>query len=171
MVRRFGDSAAPELLEQVAKALFSKGFELGALNRRDEALGAYDEVVRRFGDSAAPELFKQAATALVNKSIVLAELSCPAPPQDITALLTILPKLDSPKSAIRALMRFSVPLGPERMRELIQASPAAGLLGPLTTALEREMGLAPRVPEEVSEVAEDIRRDLAKLREGHSQAG
>ena len=102
---------------------------------------------------------------------MLAELSCPAPPRDITALLTILPKLDSPKSAIHALMRFSVPLGPERMRELIQASPAAGLLEPLTTALEREMGLAPRVPEEVSEVSEDIRRDLAKLREGHSQAG
>ena len=171
VLRRFGDSAAPGLLERVARALVNKGVALGALNRRDEALDAYDEVVRRFGDSAAPELFEQAANALFNKSIVLAELSCPAPPQDITALLTILPKLDSPKSAILALMRFSVPLGPERMLELIQASPAAELLGPLTTALEREMGLDPRAPEEVSEVAEDIRRDLAKLREGHSQAG
>ena len=171
MVRRFGDSHAPELLEQVAMALVNKGVTLGALSRPEEELAAYDDVVRRFGESETTELAEQAATALVNKSIVLAELSCPAPPQDITALLTILPKLDSPKSAIRALMRFSVPLGPERMRELIQASPAAGLLGPLTTALEREMGLAPRVPEEVSEVAEDIRRYLAKLREGHSQAG
>ena len=171
VVRRFGDSDAPELLEWVAMALVNKGVALGALSRPEEELAAYDEVVRRFSESETTELAELAANALVNKSIVLAELSCPAPPRDITALLTILPKLDSPKSAIHALMRFSVPLGPERMRELIQASPAAGLLGPLTTALEREMGLAPRVPEEVSEVAEDIRRDLAKLREGHSQAG
>ena len=152
-------------------AFVNKGVALGALSRPEEELAAYDDVVRRFGESETTELAEQAANALVNKSIVLAELNCPAPPQDIAALLTILPKLDSPKSAIRALMRFSVPLGAERMRKLIQASPAAGFLGPLTTALEREMGLDPRVPEEVSEVAEDIRRDLAKLREGHSQAG
>ena len=47
----------------------------------------------------------------------------------------------------------------------------AALNRPLTTALEREMGLDPRVPEEVSEVAEDIRRDLAKLRKAHSLVG
>ena len=70
----------------MAKALFNKGGALAALNRRDEAPEAYDEVVCRFGESETPELSKQAAAALVNKSIVLAELSRPAQLRDIKTL-------------------------------------------------------------------------------------
>ena len=62
-------------------------------------------------------------------------------------------------------MTFSIEIGPERMVELIQASPSANLLLPLTTALEQELGREPRVALEVTEVAEDIRKDLARLRE------
>ena len=62
-----------------------------------------------------------------------------------------------------ALMDLSVALGPQRMRELIQASPSPHLLLPLTTALERELGLEPRVAREVEEVARDIQRTLAEL--------
>ena len=51
------------------------------------------------------------------------------------------------------------------MRDLIRSSPAASLLLPLTTALELELGLEPRVAKEVEEVAEDIRREMAELRE------
>ena len=81
-------------------------------------------------------------------------------------MLTILPELDSlPEDGPDALMKFSIDLGPARMRELIQASPVADLLSPLTTALEWELGLAPRVAREVEEVAEDIRRDLEKAKE------
>ena len=63
-----------------------------------------------------------------------------------------------------ALMDFSVALGPQRMRELIQASRSANLLLPLTTALERELGLEPRVAREVEEVARDIQQKLAELK-------
>ena len=87
-------------------------------------------------------------------------------------MLAILPELDSlPSAVLHALMEFSVELGPARMRELIQASPSADLLLPLTTALEWEMGLAPRVAREVEEVARDIRRDLAKRRDAGSDVG
>ena len=165
VLRRFDDGRVPLLAGQVARALVIKGAVLGDLNRADEALAVCDEVFNRFGDSDAPLLLAQAVDALVNKSIVLASLSRPAPSRDIAELLAILPKIDSPASAIGALIRFSVDHGPEQMREWIRASPAAELLWPLTIALEREIGLAPRVPEEVSEVAEDIRRALAKLRE------
>ena len=51
------------------------------------------------------------------------------------------------------------------MRACIRTSPSANLLLPLTTALERELGLDPRVAREVEEIAQDIRRDLAKLRD------
>ena len=84
-------------------------------------------------------------------------------------MLAILPELDSfPKGGLRALMEFSIDLGPTRMRELVQASPSSDLLLPLTTALEWELGLEPRVAREVEEVAEDIRRDLAKLKEART---
>ena len=165
MLRRFGDREGAPFLGQVARVLVIKGAVLGDLNRTNEALAVCDEVLDRFGDSEVQLLLAQAALALFNKSVVLANSSRAAQPQDIAALLAILPKLDSPTSAIGALLTFSVDHSPERMREWIQASAAAELLKPLTTALEREMGLDPRVPEEVSEVAEDIRRELATMRE------
>ena len=65
-------------------------------------------------------------------------------------------------------MRFSIDLGQERMCEIIQESPSAGLLLPLTTALEQEIGREPRVAREVEEVARDIRRDLAGRREARA---
>ena len=51
------------------------------------------------------------------------------------------------------------------MSACIRTSPSASLLLPLTTALERDLGLEPRVAREVEEIALDIRRDLAKLKE------
>ena len=51
-------------------------------------------------------------------------------------------------------------LGLERMCDLIGSSPVGDLLLPLRTALERELGLEPRVAREVEEIAEDIRRNM-----------
>ena len=85
--------------------------------------------------------------------------------QDIEALLGLLPEQDSwPREFLAALIEFSIELGPARMRELIQGSPASPLLLPLTTALEQELGLEPRVAREVDEVAQDIRKELENLR-------
>ena len=85
---------------------------------------------------------------------------------DIEAILAILPELGAlPKDVLHALMAFSTAIGPERMSACIRTSPSASLLLPLTTALERDLGLEPRVAREVEEIAQDIRRDLAKLKE------
>ena len=70
-----------------------------------------------------------------------------------------------------ALLEFSVALGPQRMYELIQASPSPELLLPLTTALERELGLEPRVAREVDEVAQDVQRTLAQLKANRTRQG
>ena len=89
--------------------------------------------------------------------------------QDLELLLEIVPELDFlPRYIIDWVMTICVDLGPARMRELILASPAADLLLPLTTALEWELGLEPRVAQEVEEVARDLRRDLAELREARA---
>ena len=106
---------------------------------------------------------------LIRGRAILASGAPSASEQDIEAILSILPEIDSlPKEVLDALVFFSVALGPERMRELIQASPSAELLLPLTTALEWELGLEPRVAREVEEVARDIRGDLARLREAEA---
>lgn len=164
VLRRFGDSDAPTLVDEVANSLAAKGIALNTLHRPEEALVACDEALRRYGRNNTAGILERAANVIVTKSIALAMLSHPPPPREVAALLAVLPSLDSPKIAIRALLRFSIALGPERMSELIQASPSAELLRPLTTALEREMGLDSRVPEEVAEVAKDIGRDLARMR-------
>ena len=84
---------------------------------------------------------------------------------DIEALLKLVPSLGSlPREVVGALLRFALQYGLAEMRDLIRSSPAASLLLPLTTALELELGLEPRVAREIEEVAEDIRREMAELR-------
>ena len=91
--------------------------------------------------------------------------------RDVEVALAILPEVDPfPRQILNILMVLSVLLGPERMCELVKGSSSASLLLPLTTALERELGLDPRVAREVEEVAEDIRRELKKLREAGADA-
>ena len=84
---------------------------------------------------------------------------------DLAAALDLLPALESlPVEMFDALIEAAVELGPGRVLELIQASVSAEWLLPLTTALELELGQAPRVAREVEEVAKDIRRSLAEAR-------
>ena len=190
----------------VAMALVNKGDILVKLARSAEALDAWDEAVRRFGDSKSLILRKMIGIMLLRKAKL--ELVCrrndaaietvdrmldrhltdslarrwqghlirakaslasgdpSACEQDIEAALAILPEIGSlPKGSLDSLVFFSAALGPERMCELIKASPSVELLLPLTTALELELGLQPRVAREIEEVALDIRRDLATTRE------
>ncbi|HEX9732648.1 MAG TPA: AAA family ATPase, partial [Thermoanaerobaculia bacterium] len=60
--------------EPVARALFNKGFRLGALDRSAEALAVYDEVVSRYGQRQEPALAERVAKALVNKGFRLGAL-------------------------------------------------------------------------------------------------
>ena len=64
-------------------------------------------------------------------------------------------------------MAASLAMGFDRVAALIRESRSADSLLALTTALQLEMGLRPRVATEVEQVAEDIRRELAQLREQH----
>ena len=89
---------------------------------------------------------------------------------DVEAALSILPKLNMlPRDVLVALADLSAGVGPERMCDLIKSSPAGDLLLPLRTALERELGLEPRVAREVEEIAEDIRRELLAQLKGKAE--
>lgn len=166
VLRRFGTSEVPTLLPVVAGALVCRGITLHALSRPEEALTAYDEVLRRFATSEDCVTLDEVLQAIFGKAHSLAKLGRPFEAADIESLLSILPKLESlPRYALNTLIAYSAQLGPAKMRELILSSPAADFLVPLTTALEREMGLEPRVALEIEEVAKDIQRQLARLKQ------
>ncbi len=58
----------------MATALVNKGVRLAQLDKSEEAIAVYDEVVKRFGEASDLQLQVQVAMALVNKGVRLAQL-------------------------------------------------------------------------------------------------
>ena len=166
VVRRFGDSESPAFRMVTECALLIKANCEIECRRYKAAIESAGRVI----DMCHTESSENRWLAYLSRArATLASGDLSASGRDIAAILTILPNLDSlRKESLDALMAFSIEIGLERMVELIQASPSANLLLPLTTALEQELGREPRVALEVAEVAEDIRKDLARLRETQS---
>ena len=149
---------------------FGKGIVLGLQDRSDEALVAWDEVVRHLEASEASHDLGMESTEtrwrgyLIRALAMLKSGNPSACERDVVTILALLPDMSVlPKEILDALQWLGHAIGPEWLRELIVASPSAGLLLPLTTALEGELGIESRVAREVEEVAEDIRQDFTKM--------
>ena len=164
-VRRFGEHGSPALNMLIELAFLGKAeLELKG-GRCEAAVGAASRAL----DRNSTKLPTRSRGYLIRAKASLAGGDPSACERDIEAMLAILPKLDPlPGEILDALVEFVIEIGSERMRELIQASPTMDLLLPLTTALEWELGLKPRVAREVEEVAGDIRRNLENLREARA---
>ena len=165
LVRFMASYYAPAELNQ-----FGKGIVLGLLDRSDEALVAWDEVVRHLEASEASHDLGMESTEtrwrgyLIRALAMLKSGNPSACERDVVTILALLPDMSVlPKEILDALIWLGHAIGPEWLRELIVASPSAGLLLPLTTALEGELGIESRVAREVEEVAEDIRQDFTKM--------
>ncbi len=166
VVRRFGEHESPALRMPIELALIGKAeLELGR-GRYEAAIVAASRALDRSLTELPGNRWRG---HLIRAKASLAGGDPSVCERDIEAMLAILPKLD-PLSGehMDALVEFSVEIGAERMRGLVQASPAADLLSPLATALEWELGLDPRVAREIEEIAKDIRRDLGKLKEARA---
>lgn len=165
VVRRFGDSDNPTLRSAAETAKLNKARLELAHGRAEAAIEAVNQVLNREG-SGAPETRLYCHLIRSRASLKTGDQS--ACVQDVEAVLAMLPTLTPlPKDALDVFSKLAVDLGPAQVRELIQSSPAAELLLPVTVALERELGLEPRVAKEIEEVAEDIRRDMAEYRKRH----
>ena len=74
VIGRFGAAGELPLREEVARALYNKGFVLGMLDRTAEAIATYDDVIGRFGTAGELTLREEVANALINKGIALTAL-------------------------------------------------------------------------------------------------
>ena len=160
--RRFEGNDSPRVLNAVKLALLGRATVALKRGQADAAIAAADRVFRN-GGAGSPEI--ESLARRIRARAHLRKGDAGASASDVERVLTILPDLGSmSKDELNWLSSMAVAMGFEKMLDLIRASPSADLLLPLTTALEMELGAAPRVAKEVKEVAEDIRRDLAKRR-------
>ncbi len=162
VVRRFSDSEFPALHDRVEMALLTMAEIHLAEGQTREATNAAENVLAREGTGSPDNLFR---AHLVRANIRFKAGDRSGSTADIEALLNFVPSLAFlPREVVGALSMFALQYGLTDMRDLIRSSPAAGALLPLTTALELELGLEPRVAKEVEEVAEDIRREMTRIR-------
>ena len=162
VVRLFGTSRVPLLVEAVASALGGKGnVELGRQQFK-AAVKTADQLLDRCGTELRGYRWHG---HLIRANVAIAQGDRLICEQEVESILKLLPELDFlPRSVVETLLDFSIEIGSDRIRELIAKSPSAALLLPLLTVLEEELGLDPRVGQEVKEVARDIREELARRR-------
>ena len=160
-INRIAPNGHSQLLGQT---LVDKGIVLGISGRIEDAIEVFDEVTSQFGPLNSSATAELVAKALVFKGTFLAREGKTLSEDEAAELLQRLTELDElPFNTVGVFIQFSARVGPTQSLELIQASPAEELLLPLVTALQQELGEAPRVSREVDEVAKDIRRKLRKV--------
>ena len=163
VIRRFEVSDVPELRDAAESALCRRAQHELTEGRARTAVAFLDRALLQ-GKAGMPDSRLQGH--LIRARAHLAEGDGEACAGDVETALSILPQLNTlPRDVLVALADLSAGVGPARMCNLIESSPAGDLLLPLRTALERELGLEPRVAREVEEIAEDIRRELLVGRE------
>ncbi len=166
VVRRFERSDQPTLRHASQIALFNMAALELESGRPKAAIAAVD---RGFELEGMELHWNKSRGYMIRARAYLTEGNGARCEQDVKAFLSILPRLSSlHKDDLADLCRLAVNLGFQEMLDWIKASPADNLLLPLATALEKELGVEPRVAKEVEEIAEDLRRDLLRYQDERS---
>ena len=153
-----------ELDQLVADTMLRKGSALVQNQKPSEAVATFDEVVARFVTADATSLVAKVTSALLSKAAALLLQGKSLADSDFSLLLNCLSREGELRPGlIQGLTTLAVISGQARTLKLIQASPAAGLLLPLVTALQQELGQETHVAKEVDEVAADVRGNMMKL--------
>ena len=176
---RFGNHASPRVLQPAWRAMTITSMVLSLQGRTREHLSACQELLNRLDRHdervLAGEVADYDADAVLTLRLVthgirvltyIRDGNLAAVTADVREILRTVPLLSAvPAGTIQTLMLASIALGVDRMAFVIRESPSAAHLLPLTTALDWEMGKEPRVAIEIQEVAADMRRELAEIRE------
>ena len=176
---RFGNHASPRLLRPAWRAAIIMSMVLIMQGRTREHLSACQELLNRLDrhdervlagkvadDEPEAVLTLRLMTHAIRTITCIEEGNSGDATADVREILRALRRLSAvPAGTIQTLMAASFALGFDRMASLIRQSPSADILHPLATALDWEMGKKPRVAIEIEEVAKDMRRELAEIRE------
>ena len=155
----------PVISHATALVLYTKASVLMRGELLVEAVTVFDQAVQRCGRSPKGPLAEMAAYSLVAKVFLLTQMDQAVSESELSLLLECLADCkDLPPLTIYAVVGLIANLDTARILELIGESPAAEMLMPLVTALERELGLDPQVAKEVDEVAQDVRGKIVELK-------
>ncbi len=168
LIQRFGTNSNPILRHPVAIAFLRLANSARVQGHLDEVINTVNLLFDRYGE----QIYScyQCEGYLIRSRAHLACDDLPQAGQDIKTALTLLPNCEFLLSeAIYALIDFTVSQGAAHTNDFVQSSPSAKLLIPFTVALEKEMGKEPKVAREIEEVAEDIRKDIEKVRRTGNQ--
>ena len=166
---RFGTDDGRQIPKLVGSTLVVKARIELLLRRFDSSIRTASQAIEAYSSDISTK--NQISARTTRALAILIGDDATICQEDIQKVLAMLPELKiPPPDVIDMLMLATIKLGTAPVRERILASPAADLLLPLTTALDQEIGLQTHVAQEVDEVAQDIRRDLQKLREASEQA-
>ena len=170
LLGRHGSSKVEPLRTRVATALIAKGAIASGSGRHGEALRIAADVERRYGTLADHDGATFAWRAGCLKVLALAALGRGR--EALETLRTASALFKPTSRAIGDVTRLVGPLmsigvSPEDVLEVIVVTDReADVLRPLRVALELQCGRDVRGPEEVLEVAADIRKDWTKSVEG-----
>ncbi len=160
-VSRFGSCADPK----VKFIVLSASLTLAGLEREkgntsqaiDEAESLFDQIGNEFPGLKCQTHILRACAFMDDGNPAQAE-------PDFVAALELMSASGLEAGIITMpLANYAITRGLDHATEMINQSPSADLLRPLTVALEMESGLKPLVAKEIEEVAEDIRKDLREL--------
>ena len=163
VIQRFEASDHPAFRHPVATALLRLADSARKQNCLDEAINTVDLLFSRDGEQAYG---CRCEGHLIRSRAYLASNKFSQARQDVEAALELLPNCGFLlREALETLIDFTVSQGAADTNDLVQFSPSAKLLTPLAVALDKEMGREPKVAREIEEVAEDICKDIRKVRE------
>ncbi len=184
MLNEFGQDNSLIMSFSIAQALLHKANLLAyKMNNFIESVDIYNHLINRFMNSNVRQVIDITGMATINKGLILWQSMQPSAnvvdhkdlmryledqdtcKRDVQVILGFLAETGHvPGAAIRALLAFGIALGYKAVLALIEEAALKDLLLPLVTAFRREIGLETEVSQEVFEVAEDIRKGLAKVR-------
>lgn len=163
---RIGMSDASELVPVLKTALINQA----AIQSRTERYEAAIQTVNRLLELPPTEAKQEWFAHWIRADAYWQSGNEPACSNDVASVIALLPGIPSAlEDGIVCLKDFAIRLGPARMLDLIEGSPAEALLLPFSTALRRELGIETRVAQEVEEVARDIRAELAPFHSGRNR--
>ena len=162
-VKAFSEISSPFILQLVATTLLQKAHCELELDRFEAAIVTVGSVLTDFSPTSNRDLIRGRILRAEGFFRLGNERNCQ---RELTDMLRRIPECRMlPPESLEALVTFTVRFGPQPIIELIEGSRARDLLVPFVVALRKELGIETKVAKEVDEVANDIRLELAQMRE------